>query len=123
VIRRKISESADEPLDRLVASLLDGMIEVHEGDPELAALLDAEVPHRVDGTQEFSVRLYEVFRNALVPHAGSLGGVVKLDSRTFLLSNMLNALGHSLTIRRPRSMSLRVAKAEACKAILASLTA
>lgn len=33
VIRRKISESTGEPLETLVLSLIDGMIEIHEGDP------------------------------------------------------------------------------------------
>jgi AcrR family transcriptional regulator len=53
VLRRKISESEGETLDVLVASLLDGMIEMHASDPELATLLGSEVPHRADGAMEF----------------------------------------------------------------------
>jgi AcrR family transcriptional regulator len=124
VLRRKISESEGETLDRLVASLLDGMIEVHTSDPELAGLLDSEVPHRAaaDGaTREFSIRLHDPFRKALAPHAECLGGAVKLDFRAFLLGNMLEALGHAVALRRPHAMSLRSAKIEAVKAILASL--
>lgn len=121
VIQRKITESAGQPLDHLVASLIDGMIEVHASDPELAILLDSEVPHRADGTQDFSMRLHETFRVALAPYTKGLGGSVKLEVRTFLLSNMLDNFGHALVLRRPNSLSLRSAKIEVCKAILASL--
>lgn len=122
VIQRKITESTGQPLDRLVASLIDGMIEVHASDPELAVLLDSEVPHRADGTQDFSTRLHQLFRTTLTAHAKALGGSVKLDIRTFLLSNMLDSFGHALVLRRPNSLSLRSAKVEVRKAILASLS-
>jgi len=121
VLRRKISESEGETLDCLVASLLDGMIEAHASDPELAALLDSEVPGRIDRAREFSIRLYETFRKALAPHAMYLGGAVKLHVRAFVLGNMLEALGHAVVLRRPHALSLRSAKMEAVKAILASL--
>jgi AcrR family transcriptional regulator len=121
VLQRKISQSADEPLDRLVSHLMDGMIEVHASDPELAALLDSVVPHRADRAREFSCRLHEPLRRALAPHVDSLGGTVKLDLRAFLLANMLEAFGHAVVLRRPQSLSQRNARIEACKAILASL--
>ena len=121
VLQRKISESAGEPLDRLVSHLMDGMIEVHASDPELAALLDSEVPHRSDRAREFSLRLHEPLRKALAPHAESLGGTVKLDLRAFLLGNMLEAFGHAVVLRRPRALSQHNASIEACKAILACL--
>lgn len=122
VLQRKISESAGEPLDRLVSHLMDGMIEVHASDPELAGLLDSEVPHRADGSSEFSLRLYEPLRKALAAHAESLGGAAKLDLRAFLLSNLLEAFGHAVVLRRPSTLSQRNARMEACKAILACLT-
>jgi AcrR family transcriptional regulator len=121
VLQRKISESEGETLDVLVASLLDGMIEMHASDPELATLLGSEVPHRADGAMEFSIRWYEPFRMALAPYAGSLGGAVKLGPRAFLLGNMLDTFGHAVVLRRPHALSLRSAKMEAIKAILASL--
>jgi AcrR family transcriptional regulator len=121
VLRQKMSESAGEPLELLVASLLDGMIEVHASDPGLAALLDSEVPHRADRMAEFSIRLHEPFRNALAPHAESLGGAMKLHVRAFLLGNMLEALGHAVGLRRLHVLSLRNARIEAGKAIVASL--
>lgn len=121
VLQRKISESTGEPLDRPVSHLMDGMIEAHASDPQLAALLDSEVQHRADRAREFSVRLHEPLRKALKPYAESLGGVVKLDLRAFLLANMLEAFGHAAVLRRPTALSQRNAGVEACKAILAGL--
>lgn len=97
------------------------MIEVHASDPELTALLDSEVPRRTDRAREFSLRLHEPFRKALASHAGCLGGAVNLDLRAFLLSNMLDAFGHAIVLRRPRALPQRIARTEACKAILACL--
>jgi AcrR family transcriptional regulator len=121
VLQRKISESAGETLDRLVSHLMDGMVEVHSADPELAALLQAEVQHRANGATEFSLRLHEPLRRALAPHAGSLGGPMKLDLRAFLLGNLLDAFGHAVVLRRPRGFSQRNACIAACEAILAGL--
>lgn len=53
VLRRRMSQSVGEPLELLVSSLLDGMIEVHASDSELALLLDTEIPHRA-GERETS---------------------------------------------------------------------
>lgn len=121
VFERKISESAGESLEQLVFHLMDGMVEVHASDPELAALLDSEIPHRAGQAGDFSVRLSEPLRKALASHAGSLGGPARLDLRAFLLGNMLEAFGHAVVLRRPRTLSLRSARIEACKAILAGL--
>ena len=121
VLQRKISESAGEPFDGLVSHLMDGMIEVHASDPELAALLDCEVPHRAVGAREFSLRLHEAFRKAHAPYAMSLGGAIKLDLRAFLLGNMLEVFGHSVVLRRPPAVSLRSARIEACKATVVCL--
>jgi len=122
VLAQKISHSAGEPLGKLVSDLMDGMIEVHGSDPELAALLDSEVPHRADGSGEFSLRLHAPLRKALMPHVASLGGAAGLDLRAFLLANMLESFGHAVVLRRPRGMSQRSARMEACKAIMAALT-
>lgn len=121
VIQRKISEGEGEPLDRLVAFLVDGMIEIHAADPELSILLDSEVPHHADGAQAFPSRLRSSLRKALMPHSKIIGGAVKLDIRTFLLGNLLDAFGHALVLRRPRGLSLRGARAEVCKAVLMCL--
>jgi hypothetical protein len=89
-------------------------------DPELSELLGSEVPHRADGTVDFSIRFHEAFRSALAPHTASLGTKIDLDTRA-VMANMVDALGHAVVLRRPRGLSLARAKAESCKAILAYL--
>lgn len=121
VIRRRMTECTDSSLEHLVESLVEGMVEVHTRDPELSELLASEVPHRAGGTVEFSIRFHEAFRTSLDPHTGSLGAKTDLDTRAFVMANMVDALGHALVLRRPRCLSLASAKAESCKAILAYL--
>lgn len=121
VLRRRINQCAESSLERLVEYLVDGMVEAHTVEPALSELLLSEVPHRADGTIEFSIRFHEAFRAALVPHARSLGRNIDLDTRAFVMTNMVEALGHAVVLRRPRGLSLVRAKAESCKAILAYL--
>lgn len=121
-IERKIAECSHAPLEKLILSLLDGMIETHAADLRLAALLQSEVPHRAGGTAEFSARLSETFLAGLAPHAKSLGRRFDLRTRVFVMAEMLDALGHSIVLRRPRGLSLEAASHEASKAIIAYLT-
>jgi AcrR family transcriptional regulator len=71
IMQRRMAESAESTLEELISSVIDGMIEAHAVDPELSDLLQAEAPHRADGTRDFSVRLHGVFRRALAPTPGS----------------------------------------------------
>lgn len=121
-IERKIAECAHAPLEKLVASLLDGMIETHAADSRLAALLQSEVPHRAGGTAEFSARLSNTLLTALAPHAKRLSRRSDLRARVFVMAEMLDALGHGIVLRRPRGLSLEAARHEASKAMLAWLT-
>ena len=121
VIFRKIKDSAESSLEELIAYLLDGMIEAHATDPELSELLQSEVPHRADGTVDFSIRFQEPFRAALAPHERRFGRKIDLDTRAFVIANMVDALGHAVVLRRPRTLSLAKARVEACKAMLAYL--
>jgi hypothetical protein len=116
-----MSECTDSSLEQLVESLVEGMVEVHTADPELSELLGSEVPHRADGTVDFSIRFHEAFRTALAPHTASSGAKIDLDTRAFVIANMVDALGHAVVLRRPRGLSLARAKAESSKAILAYL--
>lgn len=118
---RKITDSAESSLEGLIECLIDGMIEAHAINPELSELLQSQVPHRVDRTVEFSIRFQEPFRAALAPHAGCFGRKIDLETRAFVTTNMVDALGHAIVLRRPHGLSLRKARAEACKAILAYL--
>jgi hypothetical protein len=52
--------------------MIDGMIEVHEADPELSILLQSKVPHRVGNTVDFSIRNLSLFCKALAKHGGHL---------------------------------------------------
>ncbi|MGA3048640.1 MAG: TetR/AcrR family transcriptional regulator [Terracidiphilus sp.] len=121
VMHRKMAESADGTLEELIASLIDGMVEAHSADPELSELLYSEVPHRADGTSDFSTRLHGAFRAALAPHTRELGRIVDLDTRTFFISNMVDALGHAIVLRRIPGLSLPRSKAESFRAIMAYL--
>jgi AcrR family transcriptional regulator len=121
VIGRRMTECSDSSLQHLVESLVEGMVEVHTVDTELSELLASEVPHRADGTVDFSTRFHEAFRAALAPHAASLGTKIDFDVRAFIMANMVDALGHAVVLRRPRGLSLARAKAESSKAILAYL--
>jgi AcrR family transcriptional regulator len=73
VLCGRLAKSAELTLDELIDSLADGMIELHSADPELSELLQAEVPHRAEGTRDFSVRLHGNFRKALAAHSKELG--------------------------------------------------
>lgn len=121
VLLLKIRESAGESLEQLVSHLMDGMIELHAADPELAALLDSEVPHRAGPAKAFCIRLHQPLREALRPHVREMGGGAKLDLRAFLLANMLESFGHAVMQRRPPGLSQRNAALAACRAILACL--
>jgi AcrR family transcriptional regulator len=121
IMQRRMIESADATLEGLVVSLMDGMIEAHATDPELSELLHSEVPHHANGTRDFSTRLHDAFRCSLAPHSREFGREVDLDTRTFVVINMIEALGHAIVLRRPRGSSLSRAKAESLRAITAYL--
>jgi AcrR family transcriptional regulator len=120
-IARRIAESTESSLDSLVLSLVDGMVELHAADPELAELLQSEVAHSAEGAPAFPVRVHDALRAAIAPHARSFGRRIDLNTRAFVVANMLDALGHSIVLRRPRGLSLEQAKRESCRAILAYL--
>jgi AcrR family transcriptional regulator len=57
------------PLEALLQSMVDAMVEAHSADPELHELLSTQVPHRGDGTQEFAQRMQGAFRLAIAVRA------------------------------------------------------
>ena len=119
VLERKMKALDGSSLEDLVKAWIDAMVEAHARDPELSELLQAEVPHRAEGTVDFSVRLHGRFREAIAGCDGC--GRADLDSQAFVATNLVEALGHASVFRRPRGLSLARAKAESCKAILAYL--
>jgi AcrR family transcriptional regulator len=122
VMRKQILDSEGASLERLIENLIDGFVEAHAVDPELSELLQSEVPHRADGTVEFSIRFHEAFCAALAKHKERFASRIDLETSAFILAHMVEALGHAVVLHRPRSLSLTKAKAESCRAILAYLT-
>jgi AcrR family transcriptional regulator len=121
VMRRRMTEAADASLEQLIGSMIDGMIEAHMADPELSGLLQSEVPHRAEGSTDFSMRNHGLFRNALATHAREFGRKTNLDMRAFVVSNMIDSLGHAIVLRRPDGFSLSRARAELLRAVGAYL--
>lgn len=124
MIRQCITKGADATLEEFIALLIAGMIELHRADPELSELLQAEVPHRAAGTPALSERLYGPVRKALAARSAELaelGRSNNIDMQAFFLSNMIEAFGHAIVLRRPAGLSLARAKAETLRAILAYL--
>lgn len=123
MVGAKLIEHAASPLDTLVRAMIEAMIEAHASDPELYDLLSSEVPHRAEGTEEFSVRLHNAFRLAIVSRTHELGTPRDPDTVAFIIANMIDALSHGAVLRRPERLSLEAAKDEAVRAVLAYLRA
>jgi hypothetical protein len=121
MIQRCLADETDAILEKFIASLMLGMIQVHNADPELSELLQTEVPHSAEGTPGLSVRLYGPLRKVLTSRSRELGRDGNLDMQAFFLSNMVEAFGHAIVLRRPTGLSLAKAKAETLRAILAYL--
>ncbi len=123
LIAATLIEHAASPLDTFVRAVIEAMIAAHTRDPELYELLLHEVPHRAGGAQDFSVRLHGVFRLALASRAHEYSRSRDLDTAAFIVTHMVNSLAHGAVLRRPRGLSLRAAKEEAVRAVLAYLHA
>ena len=121
IMQKRTAQCEESSLGDLARSWIEGMVEAHVGDQELSELLYSEVPHRANGSSEFSARLHRLFRDALAPHSGEFGRRIDLDTAAFVVANLVDVLGHAVALQRPRGLSLAKAKAEACRAILGYL--
>jgi AcrR family transcriptional regulator len=121
VLERCLAQGSDATLEEFIASLLLGMIQLHDADPELSGLLQTEVPQSAEGTPGLSVRLYTPLRKALASRSRELGRVGNLDMQSFFLSNMVESFGHAIVLRRPAGLSMAKARAETLRAILGYL--
>jgi AcrR family transcriptional regulator len=121
VMQRRLRACADATLEELIGSMIDGMIEVHEADPELSILLQSEVPHRADNTVDFSIRNLSLFRDALAIHRKEFGRKTDLNLQTFVVIKMIDSLGHGIVLQRPSGSSLSRARAEVLRAVAAYL--
>jgi AcrR family transcriptional regulator len=123
LIENTLIEHATSPLDQLMRAIVEAMVEAHTGDPELYHLMMTLVPHGVDGTPAFAVRLHNAFRLAIASRAGELKRHKDLDKVAFVVTNMVDGLSHGAVLRRPEGLSLAAAKEEAVRAVLAYLHA
>jgi AcrR family transcriptional regulator len=123
LVQTKLVEHAASSIEELVRAMVEAMIEAHATDPELYELLTTEVPHRADGTRDFAVRLHGAFLLAISSRAQELKKRRDLDKVVFVVTHMVEALSHGAVLRRPARMSLKDAKEEAVRAILAYLRA
>jgi hypothetical protein len=103
--------------------MIEAIIDAHAPDPELYELLSTEVPHRAEGTKDFSTRLHSAFRLAIASRTHELRTPRDLDTVIFIVTNMIDALAHGAVLRRPTGLSLDAAKDEAVRAVLAYLHA
>jgi AcrR family transcriptional regulator len=123
MVESKLFEHAESSLDNLIRAMVEAMIDAHEPDPELYELLTTEVPHRAEGTRDFTVRLHGAFRLAISSRAHELKPHRDLDKVVFVVTHMVDSLAHGAVLRRPPRLSLAAAKEEAVRAILAYLRA
>jgi len=123
MVQTKLVEHAGSSIEELLRAMVEAMVDAHATDPELYELLMTEVPHRADGTRDFAVRLHGAFLLAISSRTHELKKRRDLDKVVFVVTHMVEALSHGAVLRRPVRMSLKDAKEEAVRAILAYLRA
>jgi AcrR family transcriptional regulator len=123
LVGAQLTRHAASSLDELIRAMIEAMIDAHMADPELCELLMTEVPHRADGTKDFSVRLHGAFRLAVSSRTHKKKKLRDLDKTVFVVTHMVEALSHGAALRRPANVSLNEAKEEAVRAVLAYLRA
>jgi AcrR family transcriptional regulator len=123
LVERKLVENADSSLEVLIRAMVEAMIDAHTTDPELYEVLFTQVPHRADGTQDFAVRLHGAFRLAIAARRNELKARRNLEKVVFVVTHMVESLSHGAVLRRPPGVSLKEAKEEAVRAVLAYLHA
>jgi len=115
LVDKAVVEHAGAPAEEMIAALVDALVDAHARDPELFALLDAEVPHRAGGERALETHLRNALRLALAPRSRDL------ERTLFVVPVLVDALAHAAALHRPARMSLEAAKREAGRAIRAYL--
>lgn len=123
LVETKLVENASSSLEELIRAMVEAMIDAHSPDPALYELMLTEVPHRVEGTRDFSVRLHGAFRLAISARAHELRKGRDLDKLVFIVTHMVESLSHGVVLRRPPALSPAEAKEEVVHAVLAYLRA
>lgn len=121
LVERTLVENAAASFDKLIRAMVEAMVDAHLTDPELYEVLFQEVPHRAEGTKDFTVRLHGAFRLAIAARAHELKPRRNVDKVVFVVIHMVESLSHGVVLRRPPGLSLADAKEEAVRAVLAYL--
>jgi AcrR family transcriptional regulator len=121
LVATTLVENANARLEDLLRSMIEAITDAHTTDPELYEMMFSEVPHRAEGTKDFTVRFHGAFRLALAARADELGRGRDLDKLVFVVTHMVESLSHGAALRRPPGLSLTDAKEEAVRAIMAYL--
>jgi AcrR family transcriptional regulator len=121
VVENAVVAHAASSLAELIRALIEAVIEAHTIDPELHELLRTEVPHGAGGAKDFAVSLRGALRLAIAARAHELGAPRELERVLFVVSNMIDALGHAAVLQRPSRLSLAAATEESVHAVLAYL--
>src|ERR1700728_212039 len=123
LVETQLFKHAASPLDVLMRAMIEAMVDAHIPDPELFALMAAEVPHMANGSKDFATRLHGAFRLAIQSRAYELKKGRDLDKVVFVVTNMVDALSHGAALRPAAGLSLADAEAEITQAVLAYLHA
>jgi AcrR family transcriptional regulator len=123
LVTTTLVENANSSLEDLIRSMVEVITNAHTGDPELYEMMFSEVPHRAEGTKDFTARFHGAFRLALAARAAELGRTGDLDKLVFVVTHMVESLCHGAALRRPPGLSLGDAKEEAVRAIMAYVRA
>ncbi|HEX4006902.1 MAG TPA: TetR/AcrR family transcriptional regulator [Acidobacteriaceae bacterium] len=121
VIGSALAQHGSSSLQALIAALVEAMIDVHTADPNLYELLSTQIPPRPGGSRDFSQRLHGAFRLALAAHVRELPPERDLDLTVFVMTHIVDSLGHGAVLRRPAGVSLAAAREETVRAVLAYL--
>jgi AcrR family transcriptional regulator len=121
MVHTVLVEHAASSLEEFVRAMVEGMVKAHEGDPELYEMLMTVVPHRAGESRDFAVRLHGAFRLAIAARAREIKKRRQLDKVVFVVTHMVDALSHGAALRRPPGVSLREAKEETVRAVMAYL--
>lgn len=123
LVERTLVERAAAPLDELMGAMVEAMVDAHTTDPELYGLLWMEVPHRAGGSRDFGDRLHGAFLLAISARKHELKKHRDLEKVVRVVTQVVDTLSHWAALKRPAGMSLREAKAEAVRVVLAYLHA
>jgi AcrR family transcriptional regulator len=112
VIARTLDTHATSPLEPLVLSLVDGLIDEHSADPPQLHELLAQQPPDGGGLR----RALGALLASRQPEAGS-----RPSTTLFVLPSLMDVLVHEAVLARPSGLSLAAAKAAAGRAVLSCL--